>query len=85
MAYDKRRRRSPLDAEGKQFKAIVLKDPCSLCMSFCDQMAADHIVPLAMGGLNVWDNLTAAGRGCNAAKKSKPLLHYLLERDADPS
>lgn len=43
-------------------------------------MAADHIDPLGRGGVNEWANLTAACRACNAAKKNKTLLTYLLER-----
>lgn len=46
-------------------------------------MAADHIVPAAVGGMNRWDNYTAAGRPCNAAKKDRSLLMFLLERTAD--
>ena len=84
VAYDRRRRLDPPDEEARRYQAIVREDPCSYCRSGrCGQMAADHIVAANAGGLNVWDNYTAAGRPCNAAKKDKPLLHFLLEvRDA---
>jgi 5-methylcytosine-specific restriction endonuclease McrA len=78
--YDARRRRVPLDAESKAYAALVRRDPCSLCMGDCGQKAADHIVPLDSDGENAWTNLTCAGRPCNAAKKDKPLLIFLLER-----
>lgn len=83
VAYD-RRRRAPLDPvtkrEMRRYAALLRGDPCSYCMDFCGQMAADHIVPLELGGENAAENLTAAGRPCNAAKKAKPLLIFLLER-----
>jgi 5-methylcytosine-specific restriction endonuclease McrA len=79
-AYDRRRRSAPLDDDGRQYKRLVQRDPCSYCRSGdCGQVAADHIVALGKGGMNRWDNLTAAGRACNAAKKDKDLLLFLLE------
>jgi 5-methylcytosine-specific restriction endonuclease McrA len=81
--YDRRRRRFPLDELGKLYKQIVQADPCST--PGCDapagrDMAADHIVPLGLGGHNVWENLTALCRRCNASKKNESLLTWLAER-----
>jgi 5-methylcytosine-specific restriction endonuclease McrA len=84
MRYDRRRRQlieSPSEREALAWmKALVRRDPCAYCGGYCGQMAADHIDPLEFGGHDRWDNITAAGRPCNAAKKSKPLLLFLLER-----
>lgn len=38
----------------------------------------DHIVPVSKNGSSDWDNLTAACRDCNAEKRDKPLLGFLL-------
>lgn len=82
--YDRRRRDLPLEAQDRAelraYADLVRRDPCSYCMGFCGQMAADHIVALDAGGENRASNLTAAGRPCNAAKKGKSLLLFLAER-----
>lgn len=80
MAYDKRRRTRRLDSESRAYAAVVRGDVCAYCSTRCGQMAADHIVPLGDGGENAWTNLTGAGRPCNASKKDKPLLLWMLER-----
>jgi 5-methylcytosine-specific restriction endonuclease McrA len=83
-AYDRRRRQpvDPLTAqEIRAYKQLIRRDPCSYCMTYCGQMAADHIDGLLTGGRHEPDNLTAAGRPCNAAKKDKPLLLFLAERN----
>jgi len=48
-------------------------------------MAADHIVSLEDGGDNVWENLTAACRPCNASKRNRKLLVWMLDRATDRS
>jgi 5-methylcytosine-specific restriction endonuclease McrA len=45
----------------------------------------DHIVPLAAGGEHVPENLAVACRPCNASKKDRALLLFLLERAGDPT
>ena len=85
MEYDRRRRAQPLDADGRRYADLVRRDPCSYCMDFCGQMAADHIDGLGAGGVNEAQNLTAAGRPCNAAKREKKLLLFLLERRPAPT
>jgi 5-methylcytosine-specific restriction endonuclease McrA len=42
----------------------------------------DHIEPRSKGGRNAMDNLTGACQPCNAAKGSRTLLLYLLDRMA---
>lgn len=78
--YDRRRRRFELSPESKDYKAIVQHDPCSTPGCEGGQMAADHIVPLELGGEHSWENFTGLCRACNASKKNKPLLHWLAER-----
>jgi 5-methylcytosine-specific restriction endonuclease McrA len=79
-AYDRRRRSNPLSPSAREYAELLRRDICSYCMGHCGQMAADHIVPLDGGGENDWTNLTAAGRPCNASKKAKHLLTWMLER-----
>jgi 5-methylcytosine-specific restriction endonuclease McrA len=80
-AYDRRRRRFPLDGDGKAYKQIVQADPCAYCGTPpAEDMAADHIVGMNDDGENVWDNLTAACRPCNASKRDQPLLLWLATR-----
>lgn len=43
-------------------------------------MAADHIDGLGAGGDNIWENLTAACRPCNASKGNRKLLRWMLDR-----
>jgi 5-methylcytosine-specific restriction endonuclease McrA len=81
VAYDRRRRSVKLDALGRQFAELVKRDPCAFCDgSRHEQMAADHIEPLELGGEQSWENLTGACRACNAEKKNKRLLLFLAER-----
>lgn len=79
-AYDERRRSHRLSPEAKDYVSVLRHDVCAYCGTTCGQMAADHIVPLNDGGENDWTNLTAAGRPCNASKKAKHLLLWMLER-----
>jgi 5-methylcytosine-specific restriction endonuclease McrA len=43
-------------------------------------MAADHIDGLDAGGEQSWLNLSAACRRCNASKRERSLLMFLLHR-----
>jgi 5-methylcytosine-specific restriction endonuclease McrA len=59
---------------------ILYADPCA----YCGTEAAgtlDHIVPLHAGGKHSSGNLTACCRRCNAAKREKSLLLFLLSRE----
>jgi 5-methylcytosine-specific restriction endonuclease McrA len=64
--------------------AVIRRDPCAYCGSRYD-VTLDHIVPLAAGGEHVPENLAAACRPCNASKKDRALLLFLLERARDRS
>jgi 5-methylcytosine-specific restriction endonuclease McrA len=79
--YDRRRRSRTLDAAGLAYKRIVQADPCSYCGAAPGpDMAADHIDGLDAGGEQSWLNLSAACRRCNASKRERSLLMFLLHR-----
>ena len=42
---------------------------CQYCGSHADSI--DHVVPRSRGGRDVWDNLAAACRPCNSAKRDR--------------
>lgn len=77
--YDARRRRTPLDPEGKAFKKIVQADICAICHK-AGPSDADHVQALLDGGQNVWNNLGGLCGPCNRAKKDQLLLLYMLAR-----
>lgn len=81
-AYDKRRRRTKHDAATKTYMGILGCDPCAFCGFIEPGRVADrdHIVPLNKGGLDVWENFTAACRSCNRGRRDTDLLTYLLRR-----
>lgn len=70
-------------AEELAYARILRCDPCCYCGAPCE--AIDHIVPVHAGGPNRWENLTAACKRCNAAKKNKQLLIYMGDRYATAS
>lgn len=83
VAYDRRRRKKPLDPLSRQFKDVVQRDPCSICgrpYNGSELHDADHIVSLKSGGENSWTNLGGVCHPCNASKGEKPLLEALLAR-----
>jgi 5-methylcytosine-specific restriction endonuclease McrA len=59
--------------------ALLRGDPCAYCGSRLD-ITVDHIEPLAAGGEHHFDNLTAACRPCNASKRHRSFLMFLLDR-----
>lgn len=71
------RRAMPLDSTATEYLRILHSDICS----FCGKPAGtiDHIVPVAKGGTNDWDNLTAACPSCNSRKHDRSLLLFVLE------
>lgn len=54
---------------------IYKSDPCAFCGG--PQKTLDHIIPRSKGGPNRWWNLTPCCYGCNQAKGSRSLLHFL--------
>lgn len=71
-----RRARSTKDPEAyMEYVAILHADPCAYCGEAAGHI--DHIVPIARGGTNDWDNLTAACGRCNSSKWAKPLLTFI--------
>lgn len=84
-ANRKRNRRrahdAPLDADTKDYREILRRDPCSYCGAACEH--TDHVVSVKRGGAYVWENITAACGGCNASKGAKSLLEFLIWRVTD--
>lgn len=68
---------SPPDALSIEYLSIIKNDPCSYCGAAFQE--ADHIVPLAGGGTNAWDNFTASCTTCNRVKNARSLLHFMLD------
>jgi HNH endonuclease len=58
---------------------VIRADPCAYCGSRTE-VTIDHIDPLSAGGKHVPENIAAACRSCNASKKERPLLLFLLAR-----
>jgi 5-methylcytosine-specific restriction endonuclease McrA len=52
-------------------RAVFARDDyrCQYCGRHADSI--DHIVPRSRGGRDVWDNLAAACRPCNSAKRDR--------------
>lgn len=63
-------------AEFREYAAILRADPCSYCGAPGGQL--DHIIPLASGGAESWDNLTSACATCNRRKHARSLLEFLM-------
>lgn len=77
------RRHRHLDPLALDYLRIINEEPCSYCGAPCQHI--DHIVPLANGGDNSWDNLTPACATCNKRKHSRSVLTFMLDlaaRDA---
>lgn len=49
---------------------------CTYCGA-TDDLAVDHVVPLARGGTNDLGNLTPACRPCNSSKRDKLIVEWL--------
>jgi 5-methylcytosine-specific restriction endonuclease McrA len=76
-----RRRRVGHDMHAEEYAERVLRfDPCAYCGKRTPNSHADHIEPIALGGRNGWENLTAACAVCNHRKSAVPLLIFLLRR-----
>ncbi len=67
---------------GFSYSEILLFDPCCYCGEPVEHI--DHIVPVASGGSNDWDNLTGACASCNTSKGARPMLHFVISKLAQP-
>lgn len=74
------RRRSALSRRG-----IFARDgwECQYCGSRADSI--DHVHPKSRGGLHSWDNVVAACRRCNTAKRDRLLSETSLHLRTKPS
>ncbi len=57
-------------------------DRCQYCNAVADTV--DHIVPRCRGGQHTWDNVVAACRSCNAAKRDRLLADTPLRLEHRP-
>jgi 5-methylcytosine-specific restriction endonuclease McrA len=83
--YDARRRKTPKSEATKAFMAILRADVCAFCKAAPDVNSKgvsdrDHITPLSLGGLDNWENMTAACASCNRGRRDLPVLQFLLRR-----
>lgn len=75
-------RRLGKNAEAIEYSALLANDPCSYCGAR-ENITIDHIVPVAEGGGNTADNLTAACYSCNSRKRTRSALRFLMEVGRD--
>lgn len=73
----RRRRGGGMAPDTRVYMTIIENDLCAYCGGPADQI--DHVVPLARGGSNEWDNLTAACLSCNYSKGTTSLLQFLAK------
>ena len=59
-----------------EYAPVLRRDPCAYCGG--DGGTIDHIEPLAAGCDHAVENLAGACRTCNARKRTRPLLAFLL-------
>jgi 5-methylcytosine-specific restriction endonuclease McrA len=52
-------------------RAVFARDDhrCQYCGGVADSI--DHVMPRSRGGMNVWENVTAACRPCNLRKRDR--------------
>ena len=64
-------------------RAVFLRDDhtCQYCGSAAESI--DHVVPRSRGGEHIWENVVAACKACNSAKRDR-LLHETSMRLAAP-
>lgn len=62
------------------YMQALRSDPCAYCGAPAETL--DHVDPTSKGGLDAWQNMTAACNDCNATKRALPLLPSLLYLDA---
>ena len=77
--YGRERWRALAAEIGPDLIGVIRADPCAYCGAR-DEVTIDHIEPLIAGGEHALENVTAACRQCNASKRTRPLLLFLLKR-----
>ena len=63
---------------------LFLPQVCSYCAS-AHQLAADHLIPLNLGGPDVGDNLVWACRSCNSSKRNLDMIEWLRKQNRFPT
>jgi hypothetical protein len=73
-----RAERTAARADLERYEHSLRRDPCSYCGEIGGE--ADHIQASVKGGPDHWTNRAGVCRSCNAAKKDRDLLQFLLMR-----
>lgn len=50
---------------------------CAYCLTKCESLTQDHIVPISASGRHVDENIVPACHSCNSRKNASSLLTYL--------
>jgi 5-methylcytosine-specific restriction endonuclease McrA len=80
-AYERRARSlRRCTSEATEYREVLYCDPCSYCGGPAGSV--DHIVSVATGGGNEWENFTAACKACNTSKHAELLVMFLQRRGA---
>jgi len=61
-----------------EYLRALQSDPCAYCGAPAGTI--DHIVPVASGGPDHWENYTSSCKPCNSSKHARPLLSFLVAR-----
>lgn len=65
-------------ATWKRIRALILNRDNHIC-AYCGESAGtvDHVIPVAKGGSDEWDNLVACCTRCNSRKRDKMPADFL--------
>lgn len=58
------------------WRKVLKADPCPFCYN--TSVSVDHVVPVAHGGQNKWDNLVGMCRTCNEEKAHFSVVGFLI-------
>lgn len=61
----------------REYKKVLLRDPCTYCGMTERVYAVDHITARINGGTDDWTNLTAVCASCNSSKGTKSVIGFL--------
>lgn len=53
---------------------------CAYCNKETDNLQADHVIPIILGGSNNISNVVPACQSCNSSKNGRPLLLWMLSK-----
>ncbi|WP_425310993.1 HNH endonuclease [Fictibacillus nanhaiensis] len=69
------------DLTSHQVSFILSEGSCGYCQKPLEYAEAtvDHVIPHARGGYNTFDNVVCACSSCNATKRDRPALLFMLQ------